>query len=246
LVVQIEDPNVKVSVDGDEVVIDGVGVQELRLKPGKHRWTAERNGTSSTQWVTIERGGKAIVRIQQLPPERPKNVGASGGSPTAGLPTVSPKQPRNPTSVPAGGLPVITPRGKPNLPAGIPATGLHVAEVIPHQPNYDGLAFQLPQNISRLYNGQPFEGPDGLHKFETVPSYLRGQRCATANRKGGRLMFTVNSLRAGSDKQRIWMLISRWETNTNSTRESGFAFDTRESLMKKRLETIRDARQRKH
>lgn len=71
LVVEIEDPNVKVSVDGDEVVVDGVGVHELRLKPGKHKWETERNGhPSKTEWVTIERGGKTVLKVQQLPPEK--------------------------------------------------------------------------------------------------------------------------------------------------------------------------------
>ena len=211
LVVQIEDPNVKVSVDGNEIVVDGVGVQELRLKPGKHQWTTKRNGTSSTQWVTIERGGKAIVRVQQLPPKNAKPKPTAPGSP--------------------GGLPIISPRA-PETSPGLPGTP-GAAPVIPHQPHYDGLVFPLPENISRLYSGQPFEGPDGLHKFAEVPSYLWGQRCATAIREGGRLMFNVKTYGRKPRRQRVWLLISRWDANTEKTREIGFAFDTRESLMEK-------------
>jgi hypothetical protein len=69
LVVDIEDPNVKVSVDGDEVVITGVGKHEIRLKPGKHQWTTKRGGKEVSEWVTIERDGKTLVRVKQLPPD---------------------------------------------------------------------------------------------------------------------------------------------------------------------------------
>ena len=67
--VEIEDPNVTVSVDDGAVVVEGVGAKKLRLKPGKHKWMTTRNGEfASTHWVTIERGGKKILRAQQLPP----------------------------------------------------------------------------------------------------------------------------------------------------------------------------------
>ncbi len=68
LVIEIEDPNVEVAVEGSEVVISGVTKKELRLKPGKYQYTAIREGKpAESEWVTIERDGKTVVRIRQLP-----------------------------------------------------------------------------------------------------------------------------------------------------------------------------------
>ncbi|MFT5093533.1 MAG: serine/threonine protein kinase, partial [Porticoccaceae bacterium] len=68
LVVEIEDPNVEVSVDGSEVVLSGITKKELRLKPGKYQYRATRKGEpAESDWVTIERDGRTVVRIRQLP-----------------------------------------------------------------------------------------------------------------------------------------------------------------------------------
>jgi hypothetical protein len=68
LVIEIEDPDVEVSIDGSEVVLAGITKKELRLKPGNYQYRATRNGEpAESEWVTIERDGKTVVRIQRLP-----------------------------------------------------------------------------------------------------------------------------------------------------------------------------------
>src|SRR6185436_5883824 len=37
LVVEVDDPNIQVLLDGDEIAITGAGPQELRLRPGQHQ-----------------------------------------------------------------------------------------------------------------------------------------------------------------------------------------------------------------
>ncbi len=66
LVIDVSDPEVKVRVDGNEVVISGTGPQEFRYRPGPHRVVATRDGRPVLEKVvTIERGGKEIVAISQ-------------------------------------------------------------------------------------------------------------------------------------------------------------------------------------
>lgn len=70
LVVEIEDPNVEVRVDGDELVVAGIGPHEIRLRPGRHQATTVRNGLHAGQeWVTIKSGDRTMLRVQQLPPK---------------------------------------------------------------------------------------------------------------------------------------------------------------------------------
>jgi eukaryotic-like serine/threonine-protein kinase len=68
LVVQVDDPDTKVSVDGEEITITGAGPQEIRLKPGKYHVQATKHGKEiplDKDLVTITRGGKQIVKISQ-------------------------------------------------------------------------------------------------------------------------------------------------------------------------------------
>jgi hypothetical protein len=88
LVVEVEDPRVKVAVEanGEEIAIAGAGVHELRLRLGTYKWQAFRDGeVVEEDWVTVTRDGKTLVRVR---PEsagyRPAAVGrASPGSPAA-------------------------------------------------------------------------------------------------------------------------------------------------------------------
>ncbi len=73
LVLQLDDPAVRVRVDGDteEVRIEGAGVHEIRLRPGSHTITATRDGVPVyEQLLSISRGGKSVARIGRdtLPP----------------------------------------------------------------------------------------------------------------------------------------------------------------------------------
>jgi WD40 repeat protein len=66
LVVQVEDPKVKVTIEGDGgLVITGTGPQEVRLHPGSYHVRADKDGKPlQTDVVTISRGDKQVVRVR--------------------------------------------------------------------------------------------------------------------------------------------------------------------------------------
>jgi hypothetical protein len=69
LVVQVDDPEVSVSIDGEELVITGAGAKEIRLGAGQHELIAVKNGEPvHTELVTISRNGKRVVRVEVEPP----------------------------------------------------------------------------------------------------------------------------------------------------------------------------------
>ncbi len=69
LVVEVEDPQVQVTIEGDGgLVITGAGPQELRLKAGSYRVLAAKDGKAiKEERVTISRGGKQVVRVSVVP-----------------------------------------------------------------------------------------------------------------------------------------------------------------------------------
>ncbi|HKB01321.1 MAG TPA: protein kinase, partial [Gemmataceae bacterium] len=71
LVVEVNDPGVKVALDGNELTITGAGTQEVRLKPGAYHVTAtDKDGKPakvSQEVVTIKKDGKAIVTVRVEP-----------------------------------------------------------------------------------------------------------------------------------------------------------------------------------
>jgi serine/threonine protein kinase len=189
LVVDIQDPNVKVSVDGNEVVIDGIGKQELRLKPGKYQWKAKRNGTvESTDWVTIERNGKTIVRIKQLPPDnvsKPAKPGDSAGTQAKNTP-------------------------------GLPTPYLGQLKYIDQLEATDGVTFYSTFRQSR-FNGALITTPIGRFKFKNIPEQLWGQNYAVSPQVSGKLDCRIMPLaddknsdtrRKSEDKQRVWLLMA--------------------------------------
>jgi hypothetical protein len=68
LVVEVNDPDVKVTVEGDGgIVITGAGLQEVRLKPGSYKVHALKDGKPvrlDRELVTITRGDKQVVRVR--------------------------------------------------------------------------------------------------------------------------------------------------------------------------------------
>jgi tRNA A-37 threonylcarbamoyl transferase component Bud32 len=69
LVVEVDDPRVKVTIEGDGgVVITGAGPQEVRLKAGSYRVLAAKDGKAiKEELVRIERGGKQVVKVSVVP-----------------------------------------------------------------------------------------------------------------------------------------------------------------------------------
>ncbi len=93
LVIEVNDPAVEVRVDGDEIVIGGAGVRELRLRAGRHAIAATRDGrTVLDQTVTIEKDGREIVKVSREPGNEPVAAPepAAAGSAARALETLPP------------------------------------------------------------------------------------------------------------------------------------------------------------
>jgi hypothetical protein len=68
LVVEVDDPGVSVSLDGEDLVIRGAGVREIRLKPGQYQVKATKDGKFLRQdLVTVARDRREVVRISHEP-----------------------------------------------------------------------------------------------------------------------------------------------------------------------------------
>jgi hypothetical protein len=69
LVVEVDDPDVSVTVDGGDVVITGAGAKEIRLKPGQYKVEASKGGeVVRRELVSITHKGRQVVRISAEPP----------------------------------------------------------------------------------------------------------------------------------------------------------------------------------
>jgi hypothetical protein len=68
LIVEIDDPSVKVTIEGDGgLVITGAGLEEIRLRPGSYQVQASRDGKPirlDRELITIRRGDMQIVRVR--------------------------------------------------------------------------------------------------------------------------------------------------------------------------------------
>lgn len=66
--VEVLDPTVSVSIEGQDVVVTGAGAKEIRLKPGEYSLTTRRGDTVIQQEsVTIERNGQVLVQVAPEP-----------------------------------------------------------------------------------------------------------------------------------------------------------------------------------
>ena len=64
LEVKVDDPDVKVDIDNECVIIGGAGPREIRLRTGQHRLLATRNGQPvRDELISIMKGKKQIVSI---------------------------------------------------------------------------------------------------------------------------------------------------------------------------------------
>jgi WD40 repeat protein len=82
LVVEVDDRDVKVTIEGDGgLVITGAGPQEVRLKPGAYRVHATKDGKPARvdrELVTISRGGKQLVKVTLEPAAGAAAAGQDG------------------------------------------------------------------------------------------------------------------------------------------------------------------------
>ncbi len=66
LVVETDDPNVGIKLDGSELVVTGAGVKVLRLSVGKHSVQAVKDGRIlRDELVTISRGGRTVLTVHR-------------------------------------------------------------------------------------------------------------------------------------------------------------------------------------
>mgnify|MGYP003667018346 CR=1 FL=1 len=80
LVVEVDDPGVSVTIDGEEMVITGTGAKEIRLKPGQYKLLASKDGKLVRQeLVTVTTNGRQVVRVSR--------ESESQATPVAGVPT---------------------------------------------------------------------------------------------------------------------------------------------------------------
>ncbi len=92
LVVEVDDPGVRVAVEGTDLVVSGAGVRELRLRPGAYRVAASKNGrVVRRELVQVVKDGRQIVRISDEPTAtHPGEVSRTGAAEwerkVAGLP----------------------------------------------------------------------------------------------------------------------------------------------------------------
>jgi serine/threonine protein kinase/WD40 repeat protein len=79
LVIEVDDPTVQVSLDGEALSIHGAGLQELRLLPGEYRLHATKDGRPvKDEVVTISRDGRKVVTVTR---EGPGGSGSPGVAP---------------------------------------------------------------------------------------------------------------------------------------------------------------------
>jgi eukaryotic-like serine/threonine-protein kinase len=85
LVIEAGDPNVKVHVNGSEVVVNGAGIAELRVRPGEHQVKALKGGQEvRSELVSVSRGGKQVVKIALEPAAADKAANVGHGHPKPG------------------------------------------------------------------------------------------------------------------------------------------------------------------
>jgi hypothetical protein len=65
-VVEVDDPDVSITIDGEEMVITGAGAKEIRLKPGQYKVLATKDGQVLQQeLVIVTREGRQVVRVSK-------------------------------------------------------------------------------------------------------------------------------------------------------------------------------------
>jgi hypothetical protein len=64
LVIETNDPGVKITIDGEEITVRGGGIEELTMRPGDYEIVATKNGKPvKRELVTITRNGHTSLNI---------------------------------------------------------------------------------------------------------------------------------------------------------------------------------------
>lgn len=67
LIVEVDDPGISVTIDGEELIITGAGAKEIRLKPGQYKVLATKDGKLvSQELVTVATNGRQVVRVSRV------------------------------------------------------------------------------------------------------------------------------------------------------------------------------------
>ncbi len=74
LVVEIEDPDATVSIDGTELKLTGAGTHSVELTAGEYKLNTERDSGTETETITIERQGNRVVRVRREAPNKPQTA----------------------------------------------------------------------------------------------------------------------------------------------------------------------------
>jgi serine/threonine protein kinase len=86
LVVEVDDSQVQVTIEGDDgMVVTGTGPQQIRLKAGSYRVLVAKDGkTIKEELISIGHGGKQVVKISEVP----KYPGPTAQSPLPSYPRI--------------------------------------------------------------------------------------------------------------------------------------------------------------
>jgi formylglycine-generating enzyme required for sulfatase activity len=64
LIIETDDPELSIAIDGQELSISGAGLKELKLRPGSYTVVASKNGAPVKQeLVQIARNGRQVLRV---------------------------------------------------------------------------------------------------------------------------------------------------------------------------------------
>src|SRR5262249_49241655 len=84
LIVETNDPSVKVTIEGDGgLIITGAGLEEIRLGPGSYKVHADREGKPvvlDRELVSITKGGREVVKVKLETPPVPVAAKADKGA----------------------------------------------------------------------------------------------------------------------------------------------------------------------
>jgi serine/threonine protein kinase len=200
LIIEIEDPDVEVSIDGSEVVLAGITKKELRLKPGKYQYRATRKGKpTESDWIKPERDGRTLVRIQQVPTELPLQQQQLESTESPGVILGDFDNDGHLDRVVTGDSSTVLPNG------------ISVSEpteiMLDSSSSVDGIILKQPQRVRRFVSDQLAPVWFGKWYFKQIPEQLYGQNFAFVSRDGGLLEFEVSEFNERKLNQRVWLLI---------------------------------------